>query len=243
MKTNLYKATERGYANYEWLQANYSFSFANYYNPGKQNFGALRVLNDDVIQGGAGFGEHPHQNMEIITIPLQGALKHKDSMSNTWIPLHTGEVQVMSAGSGVYHSERNNSSTDFINLFQLWISVFSMGRLKKTIFPLIKFEKEERHNRLQTLVSSHADKEDQSSLKIHQDARISRIDLDANKSFEYRLKSDQHGVYVMLISGGADVGGHELDQRDALGVWETDSFELKTKEDSEVLLVEVPMNF
>ncbi len=241
MKTNLYKASERGYANYDWLQANYSFSFANYYNPGKQNFGALRVLNDDVIRGGAGFGEHPHQNMEIITIPLQGSLKHKDSMSNTWIPLHTGEVQVMSAGSGVYHSERNNSPTDFINLFQLWIIPDKMNI--DPAYDQKRFEKEDRHNRLQTLVTSHADEEDQSSLKINQDARISRIDLDAGKSFEYKTKSGQHGVYVMLISGKASIQEQELNQRDALGVWDTDAFEVKAEEASEVLLIEVPMNF
>ena len=241
MKTNLYKASERGYANYDWLQANYSFSFANYFNPAKQNFGALRVLNDDVIQGGAGFGEHPHQNMEIITIPLEGSLKHKDSMSNTWIPLHTGEVQVMSAGSGVYHSERNNSSLDFINLFQLWIIPDKMNI--DPAYDQKKFEKEDRKNRLQTLVSSHDDREDQTSLKINQDARISRIDLDGGKSFEYLPKSDQHGVYVMLISGAAKIGDQELSTRDAIGVWETDSFDLQAQEESELLLIEVPMNF
>ena len=241
MKTNLYKASERGYANYDWLQANYSFSFANYYNPGKENFGALRVLNDDVIQGGTGFGEHPHQNMEIITIPLQGSLKHKDSMSNTWIPLHTGEVQVMSAGSGVYHSEKNNSSSDFLNLFQLWIIPDKMNI--EPAYDQKNFEKEERKNNLQRLVSSHLDTEDQTSLKINQDARISRIDLDAGKQVTYQVKSSDHGVYVMLISGQVSVGDQELNQRDALGIWDTDEFELKAEEASEVLFIEVPMNF
>jgi redox-sensitive bicupin YhaK (pirin superfamily) len=241
MKTNLYKASERGYANYDWLQANYSFSFANYYNPGKENFGALRVLNDDVIQGGTGFGEHPHQNMEIITIPLQGSLKHKDSMSNTWIPLHTGEVQVMSAGSGVYHSEKNNSSTDFLNLFQLWIIPDKMNI--EPSYDQKNFEKEDRKNNLQRLVSSHIDTEDQTSLKINQDARISRIDLDAGKSFSYRIKSRNHGVYVMLISGQLSVEDQELNQRDALGIWDTDGFELRAEGASEVLFIEVPMNF
>lgn len=240
MKTNLYKASERGYANYDWLQANYSFSFANYYNPGKQNFGALRVLNDDVIQGGTGFGEHPHQNMEIITIPLEGTLKHKDSMSNTWIPLHTGEVQVMSAGSGVYHSEKNHSSTDFINLFQLWIIPDKMN--VEPGYDQKQFEKKERQNRLQTLVTSHSDS-DQSSLKIHQDARISRIDLEKGKSFSYEPKSENHGVYVMLISGGITLAGQELGRRDALGIWDTNSFEVSAEQDSELLLVEVPMDF
>ena len=119
MKTKLYKANERGTADHGWLKANFSFSFAHYYNPEKVNFGALRVLNDDIIQGGMGFGTHPHSNMEIITIPLKGSLKHRDSMSNEWIPIHAGEVQVMSAGTGVQHSEMNNHPTEEINLFQI----------------------------------------------------------------------------------------------------------------------------
>ena len=127
MKTIEFKASDRGYANHGWLEANHSFSFANYYDPGKTNFGALRVLNDDVIQGNMGFSTHPHDNMEIITIPLEGALKHKDSMSEKWIPIETGEVQVMSAGTGVRHSERNNSLTEFINLFQIWIMPEEQG--------------------------------------------------------------------------------------------------------------------
>ena len=121
MKYKIYKANERGTADHGWLKANFSFSFAHYYNPENINFGALRVLNDDVIKGGMGFGTHPHDNMEIISIPIKGALKHRDSMSNTWIPLHTGEVQVMSAGTGIQHSEMNNNPTEEVNLFQIWI--------------------------------------------------------------------------------------------------------------------------
>ena len=240
MNTKLYKAAERGYANYDWLQANYSFSFANYYNPGRQNFGALRVLNDDVIQGGTGFGEHPHQNMEIITIPLEGTLKHKDSMSNTWIPLHTGEVQVMSAGNGVYHSEKNHSPTDFLNLFQIWIIPDKMN--VEPGYDQKRFEPAERKDRLQTLVSSHADS-DQGSLKIHQDARISRIDLSAGKDFSYSPKSGRHGVYAMVITGEIALGEHHLGRRDAVGIWDTESFELKAEANSELLLIEVPMIF
>ena len=121
MKAKIFKANQRGHADYGWLQANYSFSFANYRDADKMQFGALRVLNDDFIKGGGGFAEHPHHNMEIISIPLEGGLKHKDSMSNTWIPLLPGEVQVMTAGTGVMHSERNNSPTEMLNLFQIWI--------------------------------------------------------------------------------------------------------------------------
>ncbi len=240
MKITDYKASNRGYANYDWLQANYSFSFANYYNPGKENFGALRVLNDDVILGGTGFGEHPHDNMEIITIPLQGALKHKDSMSEKWMPLNTGEVQVMSAGTGVRHSERNNSSTDFINLFQIWIIPNKRG--VKPSYDQMKFNVADRKDKLQTLVSSYDDK-NLNGLKINQDAVISRIDLGKNNKFKYSLKSVDHGVYVMLISGEVDIEDKKLERRDAVGISKTSDFTLFANRDSEVLFIEVPMNF
>lgn len=240
MKTKLYRAEERGHADYEWLQANYSFSFANYMDAEKQNFGALRVLNDDVIKGGTGFGEHPHQNMEIITIPLQGALKHKDSMSNTWIALETGEVQVMSAGTGIMHSERNNSANEGINLFQIWIIPDEMG--VKPAYDQMKFDVSQRKNKLQTLVASYLDPAE-NQLQIHQDAKISRIDLDKGSTFEYHLKSPNHGVYLMLISGELIVNESELNKRDAIGLWQTELFSVEAREASELLFVEVPMVF
>jgi redox-sensitive bicupin YhaK (pirin superfamily) len=240
MKIKEYKASDRGYANYDWLQANYSFSFANYYNPGKENFGALRVLNDDIIQGGMGFGEHPHNNMEIITIPLQGALKHKDSMSEKWIPLEAGEVQVMSAGTGVVHAERNNSTTDFINLFQTWIIPEKMG--VEPAYDQMKFKVEDRKNKLQTMVTSYRDKSD-NTLKIHQDAKISRIDLTEKKKFKYSLLSKNHGVYLMLISGEITIENSKLKERDAVGISNTNNFSLSATKDSELLFIEVPMQF
>jgi len=240
MKVTIYKATDRGYANYDWLQANYSFSFANYYNPGKSNFGALRVLNDDVIQGGMGFGKHPHDNMEIITIPLQGALAHKDSMSEEWIPLNTGEVQVMSAGKGIMHAEKNNSSTDFINLFQIWIIPEELE--VEPSYNQMQFEVAERKNKLQTLVTSYQEV-DVNSLKIHQDAKISRIDLSEKKEFTYDLKSINHGVYMMLISGEITIEGKKLIGRDAVGVSETGGFTIIANQDTEILFIEVPMEF
>jgi len=240
MKVTTYKATDRGYANYDWLQANYSFSFANYYNPGKSNFGALRVLNDDVIQGGMGFGKHPHDNMEIITIPLQGALAHKDSMSEEWIPLNTGEVQVMSAGKGIMHAEKNNSSTDFINLFQIWIIPEELEA--EPSYNQMQFEVAERKNKLQTLVTSYQEV-DVNSLKIHQDAKISRIDLSEKKEFTYDLKSINHGVYMMLISGEITIEGKKLIGRDAVGVSETGGFTIIANQDTEILFIEVPMEF
>ena len=240
MKAIQYKASDRGYANHGWLQANHSFSFANYYNPGKTNFGALRVLNDDVIQGNMGFAKHAHDNMEIITIPLEGALKHKDSMSEKWIPIETGEVQVMSAGTGIMHSERNNSLTEFINLFQIWINPEKQG--VEPAYDQMKFDPKKRKNKLQTLVSSYSD-EDRTSLKIHQDARISRIDLSENKNFIYELKSNDHGVYMMLISGEISVADKKLERRDAIGISETSNFTVEASKDSEILFIEVPMNF
>lgn len=240
MKTKLYKAEERGHANYDWLQANYSFSFANYRDPANQNFGALRVLNDDIIKGGTGFGEHPHQNMEIISIPLKGALKHKDSMSNTWVPLETDEVQVMTAGTGIMHAEKNNSIKESVNLFQIWIIPDEMG--VEPAYDQMKFDPSQRKNQLQTLVTSYKDKASH-QLKVHQDAQISRLDLSNGNTFDYKLKSKNHGVYIMLISGELGLGDLDLKNRDALGIWQTELFGIRAKEDSEILLIEVPMVF
>lgn len=240
MQTKLFKSEDRGHANYDWLQANYSFSFANYNDPANQNFGALRVLNDDIIKGGTGFGEHPHQNMEIISIPLKGALKHKDSMSNTWIPLETGEVQVMTAGTGIMHSEKNNSIKESVNLFQIWIIPDQMG--VEPSYDQKKFDPSERKNQLQTLVNSYKDKGSH-QLKVHQDALISRLDLAKGNTFDYVLKSKNHGVYIMLISGELVMDDLDLKNRDALGIWQTERFTIKAKEAAEILFIEVPMVF
>ena len=240
MKTKIYKGNERGTADHGWLKANFSFSFANYYNPEKVNFGALRVLNDDIIQGGMGFGTHPHDNMEIISIPLEGALKHRDSMSNEWIPLNTGEVQVMSAGTGIQHSEMNNHPTEEVNLFQIWVVPN-----KQDVAPRYDqkvFESSERKNKLQTLVSSISNALD-GSLTIHQNAKISRIDLDKNTSFNYELMTETNGVYIMLIGGAVVVDSKSLIKRDAIGVEQTAAVEIISKEKTQLLFVEVPMKF
>ncbi|WP_299523175.1 pirin family protein [uncultured Lutibacter sp.] len=241
MKTTIYKANERGTANHGWLKANFSFSFANYYNPEKENFGALRVLNDDIIDAAMGFGTHPHDNMEIITIPLEGALKHKDSMSNKWIVIETGEVQVMSAGTGLMHSEMNNSSSEPINLFQIWIFPNKNGVSPR--YDQKKFDALARNNKLQVLVSSIDDNEINESLKIHQDAQISRIDLSENTEFNYQLKSENHGVYMMVINGEIIIKNEVLSKRDAIGISQTKTINLKAKTISEVLFIEVPMLF
>lgn len=240
MKTTIYKANERGTADYGWLKARYSFSFANYYNPKAVNFGALRVLNDDIIKGGTGFGTHPHDNMEIISIPLSGTLKHKDSMSNEWIPLKTGEVQVMSAGTGIQHSEMNNSQTDEVNLFQIWIIPNKQNVEPK--YSQKQFLISERKNKLQKLVSNSNDLEE-GILTIHQDAKISRIDIDANTQFEYKVSSENHGVFVMNIRGEIEINSEVLENKDAIGVEQTNSFKINSKKVSQVLFIEVPMKF
>jgi len=240
MKTIIHKADSRGFANHGWLHATHSFSFANYYNREKMHFGALRVLNDDIIAPKMGFGTHPHNNMEIITIPLKGVLKHRDNMHAEWQPVVPGEVQVMSAGTGVQHSEINGSANEHLNLFQIWI-IPNQQDIKPR-YDQKKFKAENRKNQLQTLVTSINDS-DAESLKIHQDAVLSRIDLDEGKTFEYQLKSEDHGVYVMTIHGDISIDGKQLKTRDAIGISETGSFEVRANEDSGILFIEVPMNF
>lgn len=242
MNKIIFPANERGTADYGWLKANYSFSFSNYYDSNKINFGALRVLNDDIISGGMGFGTHPHNNMEIITIPLQGSLKHKDSMHNKWIPIESGEVQVMSAGSGLMHSEMNNSVSEIINLFQIWIIPNKMDVTPR--YDQKKFNASHRKNKLQVLVSSIDDTtNDDSSLKIHQDALISRIDFTEEKTFSYTLKSVSHGVFVMVISGKITIENEQLTTRDAIGIYNTQTIHLKAIDTTQLLLIEVPMVF
>jgi len=240
MQLTLYKEQERGSADYGWLKAKHSFSFANYYDPKKINFGVLRVLNDDIIKGGTGFGEHPHDNMEIITIPLKGSLKHKDSMSNKWISLNVGEVQVMSAGTGLQHAEMNNLQKEDLNLFQIWIIPN-----KQNITPRYNqkiFEESSRKNKLQTLVTS-VDEKDKNVLKINQDAKISRIDLSQNNTYKYQIKSKNYGLYLMMINGRVSILDSILNQRDALAVTDTNTVEIRAELASEILFIEVPMNF
>jgi len=236
----IHKAKDRGRADYGWLRANYSFSFANYSNKEAVNFGALRVLNDDTIKGGMGFGMHPHENMEIITIPLKGSLKHKDSLSKKWKVLQTGEVQVMSAGRGIVHSEMNNSLTEELNLFQIWI-VPNKHNVEPRYNQKV-FDKTNRKNELQYLVS-WKDKEKEGTLKINQNALISRLDLEADKKLEYFLTSVHHGVYLMVINGSVEIENKLLTQRDAIAINQLNSFQIKALKDAELLFIEVPMKF
>ncbi|TJY34001.1 pirin family protein [Pontimicrobium aquaticum] len=238
MKTIIHKAESRGFANHGWLQANHSFSFANWYNPERVHFGALRVLNDDVIAPKMGFGTHPHDNMEIITIPLGGELKHRDSMHNEWQSVLPGEVQIMSAGTGVQHSEINGSVDKHLSLFQIWIIPNKQNVVPR--YDQKTFEEDNRKNKLQTLVTS-IDSNHEGSLKIHQDAILSRIDLDKDKSFSYQLKSSNHGVYAMTIHGNVIINNNALETRDAIGVSETEAFNVQATENSQLLFIEVPM--
>ncbi len=235
-----FRENDRGKADYGWLQAKYSFSFSNYYHPKKVNFGALRVLNDDIIKGGMGFGTHPHNNMEIISIPLKGSLKHKDSMSNKWIPLLTGEIQVMSAGKGIQHAEMNNNAHGDLNLFQIWI-IPNLQNVKPQ-YAQKEFDAAARKNKLQILVSSKKEKFE-GSLTIHQDAKISRIDLSQKTTFNYYLKTEKHGVYLMVISGEISIENKILNKRDAIGITELSDFEITAINNSELLFIEVPMSF
>lgn len=238
MNTKIHRAKDRGYANHGWLQANHSFSFAQYFDKNKMHFGALRVLNDDVIAPNMGFGTHPHDNMEIITIPLKGVLKHRDNMQDQWIPVVPGEVQVMSAGTGVQHSEINGSSEAHLSLFQIWIIPHT--RDVQPRYDQKHFDVNARKNKLQTLVTS-IDSHQLNSLKIHQDATISIIDLDNDRTFDYTLKNENHGVFVMTIYGDHTINEINLQTRDALAVTNTKHFSIRTNDDTSLLFIEVPM--
>jgi quercetin 2,3-dioxygenase len=236
MKTIIHKADSRGHANYGWLDTHYSFSFANYYNPERVNFGALRVLNDDHIDGGLGFDRHPHDNMEIVTIALEGELEHKDSMGHTYV-IRPNEVQIMSAGTGIFHSEYNHHPTNPVKLFQIW--VFPE---KKNIAPRYDqkaFDPVLRKNQWQRIVSPN----EEEAVWINQDAYFSLITLDAGHAADYELKKTQNGVYLFVIEGSVKLGDTILDRRDGAGVWETPSLTIEAQEKAEVLLMEIPMKY
>lgn len=238
MKTTLHKSDTRGFANHGWLQASHSFSFTNFYDPEKVHFGALRVLNDDIIAPKMGFGTHPHNNMEIITIPLKGVLKHRDNVHNDWQSVRPGEVQVMSAGTGVEHSEINGSQTEHLSLFQIWIVPNEQNVTPR--YDQKIFDPNERKNKIQILVSSF-EHQDSKSLKIHQDAVIARIELNKDKKIDYHLHNKRNGVYIMNISGVVEVDGKILESRDAIAVEDSEQFSIRGTENSDVLCIETPM--
>jgi len=236
MKTTLHKADSRGHANHGWLDSHHTFSFAGYYGPARVQFGMLRVLNDDIVKGGAGFGQHPHDNMEIISIPLKGALEHGDNTGGQGI-IKSGEVQIMSAGSGIAHSERNASKVEDVNFLQIW--VFPKERNIKPRYDQKLFGREDRMNKFQAVVSPE---KNDSSLWINQDAWFSLGNLSKGVSSEYTVKKTSNGVYVFVIEGDVTVNGQKLSKRDGLGVWDTDKISISADTDAEVLLIDVPMN-
>jgi quercetin 2,3-dioxygenase len=236
MKTILFKAADRGSADYGWLKPNYYFSFAQYHDPAKVHFGLLRVLNDDFIGGGGAFPTHPHDNMEIVTIPFTGALKHKDSTGGEGV-IQAGDIQIMSAGTGVQHSEANASATEPVTLFQVW--VFPKERNIKPRYDQKTFDVTERANKWQTVVSPI---EADNALWINQNARFALTNLDAGKEITYTNTFAANGVFLVVINGSVDVNGQQLNKRDALGISETGSFTVTASEDAELLAIEIPMN-
>ncbi len=237
MTTQLFRADQRGRADFGWLQANFSFSFGNYFNPDNIQFGMLRVLNDDTIGAGAGFGTHPHDNMEIITIPLEGGLKHRDSMGNEGV-IRFGEVQVMSAGTGILHSEMNASQTERAKTLQLW--VFPEKQNVAPRYDQKSFDLAREINTFVTVVTP-VDKNDGNALWVHQQTFFSLGIFEAGKTVDYKVNIPGNGVYLFLIEGEIEAAGQQVSERDALGITDFESFGIKTQSKSKILLVEVPM--
>jgi redox-sensitive bicupin YhaK (pirin superfamily) len=236
MTTLLQKASERGSADYGWLKPNYYFSFSSYHNPEKVHFGLLRVLNDDFIAGGGKFSTHPHENMEIVTIPLTGALQHKDSTGGAGV-IKAGDVQIMSAGTGVEHSEANNSATEPVTLFQVW--VFPKKQNIAPRYDQRTYDINDRINKWQVVISP---KEEDNALWINQDARFALSKLESGKSLDYANGFKGNGVYLVVINGSVKVNETVLNKRDSIGISDAESFTITATEDSELLAIEVPMN-
>lgn len=234
----LHPASERGHVNHGWLNAHHSFSFASWQDPQKVHFGALRVLNDDIVAPGMGFGTHPHDNMEIITIPLKGDLEHKDSMGNIG-RIKENEIQMMSAGSGITHSEYNPNKDRPVNLLQIWL--FPKERNINPRYNQIKLIPDQRKNKFQQVISPDGNPD---GMNINQDAFFQLATIDAGKALSYKVQIAGNGVYAFLISGELKVNdNYNLYQRDAIGLWEIEKISVEAKENSELLLIEVPMNF
>lgn len=235
--TVFHPADSRGQADHGWLNSYHTFSFGHWYDPERIHFGALRVLNDDTVEAGMGFGTHPHDNMEIISIPLEGDLEHKDSMGNVAVIKH-GDVQVMSAGTGIFHSEYNKNKDRRVKFLQIW--VFPNKRNVKPRYDQITLNTEDRHNRWQQIVSPDGEG---GGVWIHQDAWFHLGQFDKGISAPYIMKKQGNGVYAFVLSGNVNINGQSLNMRDGFGVWNTDAITMKAESDAEVLLMEVPMNF
>ena len=235
MKTIFHKASERGHANHDWLNTYHSFSFANYFDPEKVNFGLLRVLNDDIISPAMGFGMHPHENMEIITIPIFGTLEHKDSMGNIGV-IRPNEIQAMSAGSGLMHAEYNHSKTEEINLLQIWVypkEINIKPRYDQFIFP-----EEDKNGKFKTIVSPIKSTD---TLFINQDAYFSIGKFNEATKIDYSIKVKNNGAYIFIIEGEVKINNQQLQRRDALGIWDTETFSIEVTKAAEILIIDVPM--
>jgi redox-sensitive bicupin YhaK (pirin superfamily) len=234
-ETLLHKAESRGHADHGWLNSFHTFSFANYYNPERIHFGALRVLNDDTVEPGMGFGTHPHDNMEIISIPLEGDLAHKDSMGNSSV-IRNGDIQVMSAGTGIFHSEFNNNKDQILKFLQIWVFPD-----KKNVVPRydqITLNIADRQNRFQQILSPHKDDE---GVWIHQNAWFNLGRFDKGFSTDYSLHDKANGVYAFVLNGDVRIDEQILNTRDGLGIWEFDKISVHAASDAEILLMEIPM--
>ena len=231
----LHRAATRGHANHGWLNSYHTFSFAGYNDPSRMNFGVLRVLNDDTVSGGMGFGKHPHDNMEIISIPLSGDLEHEDSTGRNAV-IREGDVQVMSAGTGLAHSEKNHNRDQQVKFLQIWL--FPNQRNVAPRYAQQSFAAADRHNKLQQVLSPSPD---DAGVWIHQNAWFHLTDLDAGAQLDYALKLAGKGVYAFVLEGDATINGQELHRRDGLGLWEVETLAIKADTTTRLLLMEVPM--
>ncbi|RKN79704.1 pirin family protein [Ulvibacterium marinum] len=235
--TVLHKADSRGSANHGWLQSKHTFSFANYYNPDRMHFGVLRVLNDDTVSEAQGFGTHPHRDMEIISIPLEGDLEHKDSMGTAAV-IKQGDIQVMSAGTGIMHSEYNANKDKPVKFLQIWVFPNKKGVVPR--YDQITLNLEDRKNQLQQVLSPNPD---DAGVWIHQKAWFNMTSLEKGKTLNYQLNDpENNGVYAFIINGDATLNGQELEKRDGFGIWDVASLEITADSNAEILLMEVPMN-
>lgn len=236
LQYTLHKAETRGDANHGWLHSKHTFSFANYYDANRMHFGVLRVLNDDTVSAGMGFGTHSHNNMEIISIPLEGDLEHKDSMGNTTV-IRKGDIQIMSAGTGIQHSEYNKNKDAEVKFLQIWIIPN-----KKNVTPRydqITLNPLDRKNQLQQIISPYPD---DAGIWIHQNAWFYLADFDTDFSLSYSLKSKENGLYIFILNGQIQINDMTLHSRDGLGIWDTDRIEINVTANTSFLLMDLPMN-
>ena len=231
----IHKANSRGHANHGWLDSYHTFSFANYHDPERVHFGALRVLNDDTVSGGMGFGIHPHDNMEIISIPLEGDLEHRDSMGTVAV-IKQGDIQVMSAGTGIQHSEKNKKHDQPVKFLQIW--VFPNKRNVEPRYGQITLNSEDRKNKLQQILSPNPG---DAGVWIHQNAWFHLADFDKGTTVDYQFKAKGNGLYIFDLKGDLKIDDQIINTRDGLGIWDTDSVKITAETDAEFLLMEVPM--